>query len=73
VGFLTELSADARRTQWAAFLTEHAAGFAQPDNWISFLVRPHRLTFRGTNSDPSSHRIEYTVLDCEWVLGYLKD
>jgi pyridoxamine 5'-phosphate oxidase len=66
-----ELPADVRRTQWAAFLAEHATGFAQPDNWLGFLVRPHRLTFWGSNPDTASRRAEYTLVDGEWVLGYL--
>lgn len=59
-----------RRARWAAF-TEAHPDFEQPDTWIGFLVRPHRLTFWGSDPDAASRRAEYTLVDGEWVLGFL--
>jgi pyridoxamine 5'-phosphate oxidase len=64
-----------RREQWSAFRDVHAPGgtpeFDQPDTWIGFLVRPHRLTFWGSDPDAASRRAEYTLVDGEWVLEFL--
>jgi pyridoxamine 5'-phosphate oxidase len=65
------LPLDERRAQWAGFQAEHPEGFDQPENWIGFVVRPHRLTFWTSNPDAASRREEYTLVDGEWVLGYL--
>lgn len=66
-----QLPLEERRESWAAFLAEHGAGFEQPDTWIGFLVRPHRLTFWGSNPDAASRRAEYALVDTDWRLGYL--
>ncbi len=66
-----QLPLEQRQERWAAFLAEHSAGFEQPDTWIGFLVRPHRLTFWGSNPDAASRRAEYSLTDTGWQLGYL--
>lgn len=64
------LSHEQRVSRWAAFLADHAE-FDQPDTWIGFRIRPHRLTFWGSDPAAASRRAEYTLVDGEWVLGFL--
>jgi pyridoxamine 5'-phosphate oxidase len=59
-----------RVAQWATFLAANES-FAQPENWIGFLVRPHRLTFWGSDPEAASRRAEYTLVDGEWVRDFL--
>ena len=64
------LPLEERRAQWAAFTTAPQE-LEQPPTWIGFVVRPHRLTFWGSNPDTASRRTEFTLVDGDWVEEYL--
>jgi len=60
-----------RESQWAAFEAAHVDGFAQPDDWTGYLVRPVRLTFWQSSPTTASQRTEYSLVDGSWQLQYL--
>jgi len=62
-----QLPMDTRKAQWAAFELPEIL----PPTWTGFVVRPRRLTFWQSNPETASLREEYTLVDGEWVLGYL--
>lgn len=62
-----QLPLEERRAQWAAF----EVPASPPTTWIGFVVRPHRLTFWGSNPDAASRREEFTLVDGAWQASYL--
>lgn len=65
-----QLPLDERRARWADF-TSSPQELDPPDTWVGFVVRPHRLTFWGSNPDTASRRTEFTLVDGEWVEEFL--
>lgn len=66
-----QLPDEERRASWASFAASHAEGFAQPDNWIGFLVRPSRMTFWTSDPEAASRRTEYRATSGGWTVAHL--
>lgn len=62
------LPQDERIATWEREQRAHPEGFAQPETWIGFLVRPLRLAFWFGAPDTASRRIEYARVspDAPW-------
>lgn len=60
------LAPEHRVAAWAEFQAAHPDGFAQPDTWAGYVVRPTRVTFWSGEPDTASHRLEFALVDGAW-------
>jgi len=60
-----------RHRRWQAFADDHPDGYAQPETWTGYLVRPRRLTFWHGDPEATSLRIEYTATETGWQVSRL--
>lgn len=52
------LTRSKREAEWAAFAAAHPTP-EQPEGWVGYAVRPHRLLFWVSDPDAASRRVEY--------------